>query len=101
MVAPRPIRIWAHRALTWVVICGAVVVVGYQVSYRVRVSPWDEVSARPRAADLPCLRRLVAERPRAPERRRALARALTLAGDLRGAARQRALAVRFDVHANP
>lgn len=108
----RPARVWVHRGLTWVVVCAAVVGVDYQIDYRVRAAPWEALAARidgvehaaaadraagarDAAALVPGLAGLVAQLPRDPARRATLARALALAGDGTGAARQLRLARAF------
>lgn len=104
---PGPARIWAHRVATWVLVCATMTGVGHFGDYLVRIRPWERASAElavagspgAAAALVPRLRRLVAEQPRIPARRLALARALELAGDLTGAARERALARTFAAHA--
>ena len=101
-VAARPagaVRAWAQRVLTAALIFATVAGVGYQVDYRLRDQPWRELvpprDAPAAEAQRRQLERLVRERPRAPERRRALARALELTGDLAGAERERELAHEF------
>jgi hypothetical protein len=98
---PGAARVWGHRVATWVLVCATMVGVGHFGDYLVRIRPWEEVAASTDPADLPRLRRLVAEKPRAAERRRALARVLVLAGDLGGAAHQRRLADTFEAHTHP
>ena len=83
--------------------CVATLVVGYQIDYRLRDQPWEQAAAALErattpielAALVPDLERLVAEAPRLPARRAALARALFGAGDPTGARHQLALAHAF------
>jgi hypothetical protein len=106
---PRPLRIWAQRAATWVVVCAVVVGVDYQIDHRVRTRPWEQAAARiavldartgadvagDAAALVPGLSGLVAERPRDPHRRATLALAHALAGDQPSARRELRLARAF------
>ena len=94
---------WGHRAATWVMVCGAVLAVGYQVDYRVRVAPWERLAERAEtvrdradaAALVPAAQAAVAERPFAAERRMVLARLLLASGDVPGALAQLATATAF------
>ncbi len=100
---PGPARVWGHRVATWVLVCATMTGVGHFGDYLVRIRPWEQASAEvariaspaDAAALVPRLRRLVVEQPRVPARRLALARALDIAGDAIGAARERALARAF------
>ncbi len=104
--AAGPARRWAHRVATWLLVCATMTGVGHFGDYLVWIRPWERASAEvarlespeQAAALVPRLRRLVREQPRVPARRLALARALDLAGDPAGAARERALAHAFRFH---
>ncbi len=101
--ALRIARRWGRRAGAWAAVCVATLVVGYQIDYRLRDQPWEQAAAALErattpielAALVPDLERLVAEAPRLPARRAALARALFGAGDPTGARHQLALAHAF------
>lgn len=94
---------WGQRAATWAMVCGAVLMIGYQVDYRVRVAPWERLAARAAAitdraeaaALVPAAQAAVAERPFATDRRAVLARLLLATGEVRGALAELATASRF------
>lgn len=98
-----PLRTVLIVARTWLAICAVTYALGYGVQYQVRFAPWLALSARLDAVTAPAeaaalirgLERVVAEHPREPARRAALARALALAGRTDDARHQLALAHAF------
>ncbi|MBK9035576.1 MAG: hypothetical protein IPL61_30685 [Myxococcales bacterium] len=104
--APGLARRWAQRAGTWALVCAAILGVGYQVDYRVRLAPFERAQARAlavrtpeeAAALLPDLESALDERPLDPVRRATLARVLAAAGRPDAALRQLAIAAAFVTH---
>ena len=103
---PGPVRAWTQRAGTWALVCGAILAVGYQLDYRVRIAPWERAAAAAHAVEspaeavalVPALESAVDERPTDPVRRATLARVLVTAGRPDAAWRQLALATAFATH---
>jgi hypothetical protein len=106
-------RATAHRLVTWVVVCGAVVGVDLQIDYRLGLAPLERLTARVEALEAGAWKRpeqtaaearallggladAVAERPRQFAPRAVYARALLLSGNGPAAREQLALARAFD-----
>ena len=101
--APGRARAWLERGRTWAVVCVAILAVGYQIDYRVRIAPYERLAARARAiasaADAAALvaplEAAVDERPSDPLRRVTYAQVLIVAGEPVRGLRQLAIAAAF------